>query len=87
RIAWTRNVFGQPLRVGVGGYYTRQDYGFNRNVDGWAGMTDIELPLSRQLSLSGKFYRGGRLVDWTVHSDKACCSAAIRHCPARKCKR
>jgi len=58
RIAWTRNVFGQPLRVGVGGYYSRQDYGFNRNVDGWAGMTDIELPLNRQLSLSGKFYRG-----------------------------
>jgi hypothetical protein len=58
RIAWTRNVFGQPLRIGVGGYYTRQDYGFNRNVDGWAGMTDIELPLNHQLSLSGKFYRG-----------------------------
>jgi hypothetical protein len=58
RIAWTRNVFGQPLRLGVGGYYNRQDYGFNRNVDGWAGMTDIELPLSRQLCLSGKFYRG-----------------------------
>jgi hypothetical protein len=58
RIAWTRNVFGQPLRVGVGGYYSRQDYGFNRNVDGWAGMTDIELPLNRELSLSGKFYRG-----------------------------
>lgn len=58
RIAWTRNVFGQPLRVGVGGYYTRQDYGFNRNVDGWAGMTDMELPLSHQFSLSGKLYRG-----------------------------
>ncbi|MGB0046820.1 MAG: hypothetical protein WBP70_05125, partial [Terriglobales bacterium] len=58
RIAWTRNVFGQPLRVGVGGYYSRQDYGFGRNVDGWAGMTDIDLPLSNQLSLSGKFYRG-----------------------------
>jgi len=58
RIAWTRNVFGQPLRVGAGGYYARQDYGFNRNVDGWAGMTDIELPLSHQLLLSGKFYRG-----------------------------
>ncbi|MFY9907362.1 MAG: hypothetical protein WBX02_11600 [Terriglobales bacterium] len=58
RIAWTRNVFGQPLRLGVGGYYNRQDYGFNRNVDGWAGMTDIELPLTRQLSLSGKIYRG-----------------------------
>ena len=58
RIAWTRKVLGQPLRVGVGGYYTRQDYGFNRNVDGWAGMTDIELPLSHQFSLSGKLYRG-----------------------------
>jgi len=61
RIAWTRNVFGQPLRVGVGGFYSRQDYGFSRNVDGWAGMTDIELPLNHQFSLSGKFYRGRAL--------------------------
>jgi len=58
RVAWTQNVFGQPLHVGVGGYYTRQNYGFSRTVDGWAGMTDIDLPLSRQFSLSGKFYRG-----------------------------
>ena len=58
RVAWARNVFGQPLRLGAGAYYNRQDYGFNRNVDGWAAMTDLELPLSRQLSLSGKFYRG-----------------------------
>ena len=58
RVAWTRNVFGQPLRVGVGGFYSRQDYGFSRTVDAWAGMTDVELPLSRQVSLSGKLYRG-----------------------------
>ncbi|MBZ5613491.1 MAG: hypothetical protein LAO23_05735 [Acidobacteriia bacterium] len=58
RIAWTRNVFGQPLRLGVGGFYSRQDYGFSRTVDAWAGMTDLELPLSRQVSLSGKLYRG-----------------------------
>ncbi|MGD0417414.1 MAG: hypothetical protein ABSA80_18795 [Terriglobales bacterium] len=61
RIAWTRNIFGQPLRVGAGGFYSRQDYGFGRNVDGWAGMTDIELPLNRQFSLSGEFYRGRAL--------------------------
>jgi regulator of replication initiation timing len=61
RIAWTHNVLGQPLRVGAGGYYSRQDYGFGRKVDGWAGMADLELPLSRQFSLSGKFYRGRAL--------------------------
>jgi hypothetical protein len=58
RVAWSRTVFGQPLRVGVGGYYGRQDYGFDRNVNAWAGMTDWDLPLGRQLSLSGKLYRG-----------------------------
>ena len=58
RIAWTRNVFGQSLRVGVGGFYSRQDYGFSRKVAGWAGMTDIELPITHHFSLSGKLYRG-----------------------------
>jgi regulator of replication initiation timing len=58
RIAWTRNVFGQPLQMGFGGFYSRQDYGFSRTVDGWAGMTDIELPLNHRFSLSGKLYRG-----------------------------
>jgi len=58
RVAWSRSLFGQPLRVGVGGYYGRQSYGFDRNVDAWAGMTDWDLPLGHQLSLSGKFYRG-----------------------------
>jgi hypothetical protein len=61
RVAWTRNVFGQPLRVGTGGYYSRQDYGFGRNVDAWAGMMDVELPLGRQFSLGGKLYRGKAL--------------------------
>ena len=60
-IAWTHGIAGQPLRVGAGGYYGRQDYGFNRNVDGWAGMTDLELPLSHQFSLTGEFYRGKAL--------------------------
>lgn len=58
RLAWTRTVFGQPLTIGGAGYYGRQNYGFNRNVDGWAGMTDFNLPLHRMFALSGKFYRG-----------------------------
>lgn len=58
RVAWRREVFGQPLRVGVGGFYSRQDYGFTRTVDAWAAMSDVELPLGKQFSFSGKFYRG-----------------------------
>jgi hypothetical protein len=61
RIAWTHDVYGQPLRVGAAGYYSRQDYGFGQNVDGWAGMADVELPLNRQFSLSGEFFRGRAL--------------------------
>jgi hypothetical protein len=61
RIGWTRNVFGQPLRVGVGGYYSRQNYGFQRNADAWAGMADFDLPFSRHFSLGGEVYRGRAL--------------------------
>ncbi len=58
RVAWTRTVFGQPLTIGGAGYFGRQNYSFNRNVDGWAGMTDFNFPLQRMFALSGKFYRG-----------------------------
>jgi hypothetical protein len=61
RIAWTRDISGKPLRLGVGGYYSRQDYGFDRNVDAWAVMSDLEVPLGSKFALSGKFYRGRAL--------------------------
>ncbi len=61
RIAWTRNVFGQPLRIGGGGFYGRQDYGYDRRVDAWAAMADVEVPLGSLFSLSGKVYRGRAL--------------------------
>lgn len=61
RMAWTRDISGQPLRLGVGGYYSRQDYGYDRNVDAWAVMSDLEVPLGSKFSVSGKFYRGRAL--------------------------
>ena len=61
RIAWTRDISGKPLRLGVGGYYSRQDYGFDRNVDAWAVMSDLEVPLGSKFAVSGKFYRGRAL--------------------------
>jgi len=58
RAAWSQTVFGQKLTIAGGGYFGRQNYGFNRNVNGWAGMSDWSLPLGHLFTLSGKFYRG-----------------------------
>ncbi len=58
RIAYTNKRFGEPLTIGIGGYYSREDWGFGRIVNGWAGTTDVSIPLGRLFSVSGEFYRG-----------------------------
>jgi hypothetical protein len=58
RIALTQRVFGQNLALGFGGYYGRQNWGLNRKVDGWAGTTDLTLPLGHLFEFTGEFYRG-----------------------------
>jgi hypothetical protein len=58
RTAWSRPVLNHPLSFAVAGYYGRQNWPSNRYVDGWAGMTDWQIPILRRLILSGEFYRG-----------------------------
>ncbi len=58
RVAWSHMLQGQPLTLAAAGFYGRQDWGFNRYTDGWAGMTDWQVPLGSRLALSGEFYRG-----------------------------
>jgi hypothetical protein len=58
RIAWTRKVFGKDLTLGSGGYYGRQNWGFGRNVDGWAATFDATVPLGSFFDLSAEAYRG-----------------------------
>ncbi len=58
RLAWTQNAFGRPLTVGVGGYYSKQNWGYSRKVNGWAGTADLNLPLGKWITFSGEFYRG-----------------------------
>jgi len=58
RVTWTHTIFGQPLTIGAAGYYSRQDWAFNRHVNGWAGMSDWQIPLAPRVELSGEFYRG-----------------------------
>jgi hypothetical protein len=58
RTAWTNNFLGRSVTIGAAGYYSRQDWPFDHHVDGWAGMTDWEIPVVSRLILSGEFYRG-----------------------------
>jgi len=58
RVSWSHRAFGQNLTVGLAGYYGRQNWGFNRIVDGWAGTTDLTLPLGKLFEFTGEFYRG-----------------------------
>jgi hypothetical protein len=58
RTAWTSNILGRTVTLGAAGYYSRQDWSFDHYADGWAGMTDWEIPIVSRLSLSGEFYRG-----------------------------
>ncbi len=58
RIAWSHRVFGQSFTLGFAGYYGRQNWGLSRDVDGWAGTTDVTLPLGKRFEFTGEFYRG-----------------------------
>ena len=76
RLEWRRKIFGQPLMLGVGGYYSRQNWGLSRNIDGWAMNNDWIIPFGSHFSLSGVFYGGraagglgigiGRSVVWNL---------------------
>jgi hypothetical protein len=58
RVAWSHRLLNRDLTIGVGGFYSRQNWQFNRNVDAWAGTADWMVPLSQRWELSGEFYRG-----------------------------
>ncbi len=58
RVAWTYTMFNREFTIGAGGYYSRQNWGYQRSADGWAGMTDWFFPLTNRWELSGEFYRG-----------------------------
>jgi len=58
RAAYSHPLFGQTFTIGAGAYYSRQNWGYGRMVDGWAGTMDLNLPLGRRFALSSAFYRG-----------------------------
>lgn len=58
RAAWSHQIYGHPLSLGAAGYYGRQNWGWNRYTDAWAGMADWQIPIASRVALSGEFYRG-----------------------------
>lgn len=58
RAAWTHKTFGRDMTIGFGGYSARQNWGFGRHADGWAGSTDLTLPMGKYFDFTGEFYRG-----------------------------
>lgn len=58
RIAWSSTASGRPVTLGAGAYYSRQDWGFGRAVDAWAGTADWRVPLGRYVQWSGELYQG-----------------------------
>ena len=61
RVAYSHEMFGQYFSAGLGGYYSRENWGYDRIVDGWAGTADANLPLGPKFALSGFFYRGAAI--------------------------
>jgi hypothetical protein len=61
RGAYSHPMLGQTFTIGAGAYYSRQDWGYDRNVDSWAATMDASLPLGHMFSLSGLFYRGAAI--------------------------
>ncbi|MFY9529794.1 MAG: hypothetical protein WBC04_24795 [Candidatus Acidiferrales bacterium] len=61
RVAWSHRAFEQTISIGLGGYYSRQNWGLGRSVDAWAGMSDWTFPLGRWFGLTGEFYTGRAL--------------------------
>lgn len=57
-LGWRRGADDRVASVGAGGYYSRQNWGYDRTVNAWAATGDVELPLSARVRLSGELYGG-----------------------------
>lgn len=58
RVAYSHPLFGRTFTLGAAGYYSRENWGYGRDVNGWAGLVDWNVPLGEKFLLTGSFYRG-----------------------------
>jgi hypothetical protein len=78
RIGWSDlSNEDRPTILSVGGYFSHQNWGFNRGVDGWALTADGEVPLSRQFSLKGEVYRGSAIGGFGASAGQSVVSSDV----------
>jgi hypothetical protein len=93
RLEWKHKIASQSLILGLGGAYNRENWGFDRNINGWVANADWDIPLGSRLRASGKFYLGraigglgagvGRSVVFSFPSTCPVSSPALS-CPATR---
>ncbi len=72
RIGWSGGKDEDHLAsLNLGGYFSRQNWGFNRIVNGWAGTADWQIPLVHRLGLKGEFFRGQALGGFGASSGQS----------------
>jgi hypothetical protein len=74
RVAWMHGDSDQVLTMGIGGYYSRQNYGAGRTEDAWASTADWNVPFGNQFAFSGEFYRGRGLGGLGAAQDRSAVS-------------
>ena len=58
RIGFSSSPNGREVNVGAGGYYSRQSYPYNYQVDAWAVSADWNVAPHPAFRFSGQLYRG-----------------------------
>lgn len=72
RIGWVNmKDEDHPMALNVSGYFSRQNWGFNRIVDGWGGTADWQIPLVHRLLVKGEFFRGQALGGFGASSGQS----------------
>ncbi|MGH9642838.1 MAG: hypothetical protein ACRD3Q_10450, partial [Terriglobales bacterium] len=56
--SWNGEVAGNHATIGLGGYFGRQNWGFDKRINSWLLSTDFEAPIGRYFEISGEIYRG-----------------------------
>ncbi len=77
RIGWSKDLNGHPISFGTSGYYSRQNWGFDWNVDGWATVRTGVSQSPQKLRSPASFTAAAPSAAWVEESVNLFFTAAI----------